>query len=72
MAWQLKVVYGTASGPGGSFGDFFPEGRDIRQVFNCQAARSFAFFLITFLTGLTMFWINYRCVRSPRDAVYSL
>jgi hypothetical protein len=51
---------------------FLPEGSEIRQVFICQAAPSFAFFLITYLTGLTMFWIKYRCVAITPDAIYVL
>ena len=31
---------------------FLPEGSEIQQVFICQTAPSFAFFLITYLTGL--------------------
>ena len=30
------------------------------------------FFLVTYLTGLTMFWIKYRCVVVTQDAVYVL
>jgi hypothetical protein len=51
---------------------FLPEGSEIRQVFICQAAPGFAFFLITYLTGLTMFWIKYRCVAITPDAIYVL
>ncbi|MEV6702604.1 hypothetical protein AB0M68_36660 [Streptomyces sp. NPDC051453] len=51
---------------------FLPEGSEIRQVFICQAAPSFIFFLITYLTGLTMFWIKYRCVAVTKDAIYVL
>ncbi|MFF3562142.1 hypothetical protein ACFYXS_19090 [Streptomyces sp. NPDC002574] len=51
---------------------FLPEGSEIRQVFICQAAPNFGFFLVTYLTGLTMFWITYRCVAVTRDAVYVL
>ena len=51
---------------------FLPAGTEIRQVFICQAAPSFAFFLITYLTGLTMFWIKYRCVAITPDAIYVL
>jgi hypothetical protein len=49
-----------------------PPGSEIRQVFICQTAPSFAFFLVTYLTGLTMFWIRYRCVAVTRDAIYVL
>jgi hypothetical protein len=51
---------------------FLPEGSEISQIFICQAAPSFAFFLITYLTGLTMFWIKYRCVAITLDAIYGL
>ena len=49
-----------------------PAGSEIRQVFICQAAPSFIYFLITYLTGLTMFWIKYRCVAVTQDAIYVL
>jgi len=51
---------------------FLPTGSQIRQAFICQAAPSFAFFLITYATGLTMFWIKYRCVAVTQDAIYVL
>jgi hypothetical protein len=51
---------------------FLPAGSEIRQVFICQTAPSFSFFVITYLTGLTMFWIKYRCVAITRDAIYVL
>jgi hypothetical protein len=51
---------------------FLPPGSEIRQAFICQTAPSFAFFLITYLTGLTMFWIKYRCVAVTQDAIYVL
>jgi hypothetical protein len=51
---------------------FLPEGSEIRQVFICQSAPNFAFFLITYMTGLTMFWIKYRCVAITSDAIYVL
>jgi hypothetical protein len=51
---------------------FLPPGSEIRQVFICQTAPSFAFFLITYLTGLTMLWIRYRCVVVTPDAIYVL
>jgi hypothetical protein len=41
-------------------------------VFICQAAPSFVIFLITYLSGLTMFWIKYRCVAITQDAIYVL
>ena len=41
---------------------FLPPGAEVRQAFIGQAAPNRAYFLITYLTGLTMFWIKYRCV----------
>lgn len=41
-------------------------------MFICQAAPNFGFFLITYLTGLTMLWIKYRCVAVTKDAIYVL
>lgn len=49
-----------------------PPDSEIRQAFIAQAAPSFAFFVITYLTGLTMLWIKYRCVVVTRDAIYVL
>ncbi len=51
---------------------FLPEGSQIKQVFICQAAPNFAFFLLTYMTGLTIFWIKYRCVAITEDAIYVL
>ncbi len=51
---------------------FLPEGSQIKQVFICQAAPNFAFFLLTYMTGLTIFWIKYRCVAITQDAIYVL
>ena len=51
---------------------FLPAGSEIRQVFICQTAPHFYFFLITYLTGLTMFWVKYRCVAVTSDAIYVL
>lgn len=51
---------------------FLPAGSEIRQVFICQTAPNFLFFLITYVTGLTMFWIKYRCVVVTEDAIYVL
>jgi hypothetical protein len=51
---------------------FLPEGAEVRQAFIYQSAPSFAFFIITYVTGLTMFWIKYRCVAVTKDAVYVL
>jgi hypothetical protein len=49
-----------------------PPGSQIRQVFICQTAPSPWFLFITYLTGLTMFWITYRCVAVTQDAIYVL
>jgi hypothetical protein len=51
---------------------FLPPGCQVRQVFICQTVPHFAFFLITYATGLTMFWIKYRCVMVTQDAIYVL
>jgi hypothetical protein len=48
---------------------FLPSGSQVRQAFICQSAPNFAFFVITSLTGLTMFWIRYRCVVVTQDAI---
>ena len=51
---------------------FLPTGSEIRQVFICQTAPNFIFFLITYLTGLTMFWVKYRCMAVTQDRIYVL
>ncbi len=51
---------------------FLPQGSEIRQAFIYQTAPSFLFFLITYLTGLTIFWNKYRCVAITQDAIYVL
>ncbi|WCB93318.1 hypothetical protein DSM104299_02031 [Baekduia alba] len=51
---------------------FLPPDSEIRQAFICQAAPNFWFFLVTYLTGLTMFWIKYRCLVVTRDAIHVL
>jgi hypothetical protein len=51
---------------------FLPPGSQIRQAFICQSAPNFGFFIITYLTGLTMFWNKYRCVAVTQDAIYVL
>jgi len=51
---------------------YIPADSEIRQVFICQTAPRFGYFVITYLTGLTMFWIRYRCVAVTRDAIYVL
>jgi len=49
-----------------------PPGSEVRQAFICQMAPNFAFFFINWATGLTMFWIRYRCVTVNQDAIYVL
>jgi hypothetical protein len=49
-----------------------PPGSQVRQAFICQTAPNFAYFLINWATGLTMFWIKYRCVAVTEDAIYVL
>jgi hypothetical protein len=51
---------------------FLPAGSEIRQAFICQAAPNFFFFVVTYFTGLTIFWVKYRCVAVTRDAIYVL
>ncbi|MCO5999248.1 hypothetical protein [Actinoallomurus rhizosphaericola] len=51
---------------------FLPAGSEIRQAFVAQVAPNFGFFVITYLTGLTTFWIKYRCVAVTKDAIYVL
>jgi hypothetical protein len=51
---------------------FLPEGSEIRQVFICQAAPNFSYFVVTYLTGLSVRWIKYRCVAVTADAIYVL
>lgn len=51
---------------------FLPPGAEIRQVFIGKTAPNFSFFLMTYLTGLTMFWVKYRCVAVTRQAIYVL
>ena len=50
---------------------FLPEGSEIRQVFICQAAPNFSYFVVTYLTGLSVRWIKYRCVAVTADAVWT-
>ena len=47
-----------------------PPGSQIRQAFICQTAPNFLFFIVNWATGLTMFWIKYRCVAVTKDAIY--
>jgi hypothetical protein len=49
-----------------------PEGSTIRQIFICQAAPNFGYIVVTYLTGLTMGLIKYRCVTVTSDAIYVL
>lgn len=49
-----------------------PVGSEIRQVFICQSAPSFWYFLVTYVTGLTMFVNKYRCVAVTWQAIYVL
>lgn len=41
-------------------------------MFIAQTAPNFGYFLITYLTGPTMFRIRYRCVAVTKDAIYVL
>jgi hypothetical protein len=49
-----------------------PPGSEVRQAFIAQAAPSFASFTVTYLTGLTMSRIKYRCVAVTTEAIYVL
>ena len=49
-----------------------PSGSEVRQAFICQTAPSFAFFIINWVTGLTMYWVTYRCVAVTQEAIYVL
>ncbi len=51
---------------------FLPAGSQIRQVFIGQSATNFVLIVITYLTGLTMFWIKYRAMAITPDAIYVL
>ncbi|MET7673023.1 hypothetical protein [Micromonospora luteifusca] len=51
---------------------FLPAGSEVRYAFIYQSAPSFLFFIITYLTGLTVFWNKYRCVVITRDAIHVL
>jgi hypothetical protein len=51
---------------------FLPPGVQVRQAFIGQAAPSFAYFVITYLTGLTMSRIKYRLVVVTHYAIYVL
>jgi hypothetical protein len=47
-------------------------GSRVRHAFLCQTAPNFAFFLVNWVTGLTMPWITYRCVAVTAEAIYVL
>ncbi len=51
---------------------FLPQGSQIRQAFICQTAPRFAYFLLPYLTGLTVAAIKYHCVAITRDTIYVL
>ena len=51
---------------------FLPPGSHIRQIFICQTTPYFWLFVINYLTFLTIFWIQYRCVAITDDAIYVL
>jgi hypothetical protein len=50
---------------------FLPAGSEIRQAFIGQAAPSFFYFIVTYLTGLT-FRNKYRCVVVTPEVIYVL
>lgn len=50
---------------------FLPAGGEIRQAFIDQAAPSFFYFILTYLTGL-MFQNKYRCVVVTPEAIHVL
>jgi len=49
---------------------FLPPGSEVRQAFIGQSAPNFGVIVITYLTGLTIFWIKYRCIAVTQDAIY--
>ena len=51
---------------------FLPGDAEVRQAFIAQAAPNFAFFIATYLTGLTMRWIKYRCIAVTQNAIFVL
>ncbi|WP_084522476.1 hypothetical protein [Nocardia inohanensis] len=51
---------------------FLPEAAEIRQAFIAQSAPNFTYFLITYLTGLTLFLNKYRCVAITPTAIHIL
>ncbi|MGC5166317.1 hypothetical protein [Luteimicrobium sp. DT211] len=52
--------------------ELLPAGSVIRQAFIAQSAPSFLFFVVTYLTGLTMLVNRYRCVAVTEDGIYVL
>jgi|GEM_PF-741799 len=51
---------------------FLPTGSTIRQAFIAQSAPNFFFFIVTYFTGLTIFWNKYRCIAVTDAAIYVL
>lgn len=51
---------------------FLPRGIHIRQIFICQTAPYFWLFVINYLTLLTIFWVDYRCVVIADEGIYVL
>lgn len=49
-----------------------PAGSVVRHAFVCQSAPNFAFFLVNWMTGLTLPWITYRCVAVTDNSIYIL
>ena len=49
-----------------------PPGTQIRHSFLCQKAPKVWFFIVNYLTYLTIFWIQYRIVCVTDDAIYVL
>ncbi|WP_406317078.1 hypothetical protein OHA77_07725 [Streptosporangium sp. NBC_01639] len=52
--------------------EFLPPGSEIRQAFIAQSAPNFLFFVVTYMTGLTMLVNKYRCVAVTKDEIYVL
>ena len=49
-----------------------PRDARIRHAFICQTAPNFGYFIVNWVTGLTMFMVRYRCVAITDDAIYVL
>jgi hypothetical protein len=49
-----------------------PPGSQVRQAFICQTAPNFGYFIVNWVTGLTMSMIKYRCVAITDDAIFVL